>query len=157
MLEAGSRDDFRHEVVRFSQNLGFNTVSAMAVVDYAVGRSEFVSIDNAPDGYAAAMHDVPAMRRDPVMQHCRHQSVPIIWDQSTYIARGAIDLWEHQSHFGFNTGIAMALHLPEGRHFLLGVDRAVIAEDVRFARRSTAEGRGTAPTMTTMADFRCQI
>ena len=25
--------------------------------------------------------------------------------------------------FGYNTGIAMALHLPEGRHFVLGVDR----------------------------------
>ena len=39
ILEAGSRDDFRHEVVRFSQTLGFNTVSAMAVIDFAGGRT----------------------------------------------------------------------------------------------------------------------
>ena len=123
ILEAGSRDDFRREVVRFSQSLGFNTVSAMAVVDLAMGRSEFVSIDNAPDGYAAAMHDVPAMRRDPVMQHCRHQSVPIIWDQETYTRRGLGELWEEQARFGYHTGIAMALHLPEGRHFAFGVER----------------------------------
>ncbi|GCL64827.1 helix-turn-helix transcriptional regulator [Pseudaquabacterium pictum] len=123
ILEAGSRDDFRREVVRFSQSLGFNTVSAMAVVDLAMGRSEFVSIDNAPDGYAAAMHDVPAMRRDPVMQHCRHQSVPIIWDQDTYTRRGLGELWEEQARFGYHTGIAMALHLPEGRHFAFGVER----------------------------------
>lgn len=123
ILEAGSRDDFRSEVVRFSRSLGFNTVSAMAVVDLAMGRSEFVSIDNAPDGYAAAMHDVPSMRRDPVMQHCRHQSVPIIWDQDTYTRRGLGELWEEQARFGYHTGIAMALHLPEGRHFAFGVER----------------------------------
>ena len=40
MREAGSRDDFLREVVRFSQNLGFNTVSAMAVVDFGVGRNQ---------------------------------------------------------------------------------------------------------------------
>ncbi len=123
ILEVGSREDFRAGVVRFSQSLGFNTVSAMAVVDFAVGRSEFVSIDNAPDGYTAAMHDVPSMRRDPVMQHCRHNSVPIIWDQNTYTRNGLGELWEEQARFGYHTGIAMALHLPEGRHFAFGVER----------------------------------
>ena len=34
VLQAGSRDDFRSEVVRFTQGLGFRTVSAMLVVDH---------------------------------------------------------------------------------------------------------------------------
>ena len=123
VLQAGSRDDFRNEVVRFTKALGFNTVSAMAVVDHAVGRSEFVSIDNAPPGYAEAINDVPSMRRDPVMQHCRRHSVPIIWDQATYLSQGLGELWEEQARFGYRTGIAMALHLPEGRHFAMGVER----------------------------------
>lgn len=123
VLQAGSRDDFRSEVVRFTKALGFNTVSAMAVVDHTVGRSEFVSIDNAPPGYAEAINDVPSMRRDPVMQHCRRHSVPIIWDQATYLSQGLGDLWEEQARFGYRTGIAMALHLPEGRHFAMGVER----------------------------------
>lgn len=123
ILQAGSRDDFRCEVVRFTQSLGFNTVSAMAVMDYSVGRSEFVSIDNAPEGYAEAINDVPSMRRDPVMQHCRKHSVPIIWDQATYTSQGLGELWEEQARFGYRTGIAMALHLPEGRHFAMGVER----------------------------------
>jgi len=55
--EAGSRDEFRNGVVRFSQNLGFDTVSAVVVVDFAVVRSEFVSIDNAPHSHVNnAMH-----------------------------------------------------------------------------------------------------
>ena len=123
VLQAGNRDDFRSEVVRFTKALGFNTVSAMAVVDHAVGRSEFVSIDNAPPGYAEAINDVPSMRRDPVMQHCRRHSLPIIWDQATYLSQGLGELWEEQARFGYRTGIAMALHLPEGRHFALGVER----------------------------------
>lgn len=123
VLQAGSRDDFRSEVLRFTKALGFNTVSAMAVVDHSVGRSEFVSIDNAPPGYAEAINDVPSMRRDPVMQHCRRHTVPIIWDQATYLSQGLGELWEEQARFGYRTGIAMALHLPEGRHFAMGVER----------------------------------
>lgn len=123
VLQAGSRDDFRHEVVRFTQQLGFDTVSAMAVHDYSVGRSEFVTVSNAPSGYEEAVNDLSSSRRDPVMQHCRRHTWPIIWDQATYTNQGLGELWEEQARFGYRTGIAMALHLPEGRHFVLGVER----------------------------------
>ena len=140
MLEAGSRDDFLREVVRFSQNLGFNTVSAMAVVDFGVGRSEFVSIDNAPAGFAAVAHNVASMRRDPVMQHCRRHTLPIIWDQDTYTRAGLGELWEEQARFGYHTGIAMALHLPEGRHFAFGVERdQPLPEDRDALQRMVAD------------------
>lgn len=123
VLGAGSRDEFRGEVVRFAQQLGFDTVSAMAVVDHGLGRSDFVLIDNAPAGYSDAFHDVSSMRRDPVMQHCRRYSVPIVWNQDTYTQQGLGELWEEQARFGYCNGIAMALHLPQGRHFALGVER----------------------------------
>ena len=123
VLQAGSRDDFRSEVVRFTQAMGFRTVSAMMVVDYSVGRSDFVVVNNAPEGCEAVLDDVPSMRRDPVMQHCRRHTWPIVWDQSTYTNQGLGELWEAQASFGYCTGIAMALHLPEGRHFVLGVER----------------------------------
>lgn len=57
------------------------------------------------------------------MQHCKKQSVPIIWSQETYVGAGQADLWDGQARFGYRTGVAMALHLPQGRHFFLGVDR----------------------------------
>lgn len=123
VLQSGSRDEFLAEMVRFSRGLGFNTVSAVAVHDHAVGRSEFVAVDNAPAGYAEAINDIPSMRRDPVMQHCRRHALPIVWDQNTYTSQGLGELWEEQARFGYCTGIAMALHLPEGRHFALGVER----------------------------------
>jgi DNA-binding CsgD family transcriptional regulator len=123
VLKAKDRDEFRDEVVRFAQSLGFDTVAAITVVEHGVAGTDFISIDNTPQAYSNAFRDSVVMRRDPVMQHCRKQSVPIIWDQQTYTGQGLGELWEEQAQYGLNTGIAMALHLPEGRHFVLGVDR----------------------------------
>ena len=67
--------------------------------------------------------DLSISRRDPVAQHCKRNTVPIIWGQHTYVATDTAELWERQAQFGYGNGIAMALHLPEGRHFLLGVER----------------------------------
>jgi DNA-binding CsgD family transcriptional regulator len=123
VLKARTRDEFRDEVVRFTQRLGFETVSALTVIDRAPGRTDFIAVDNTPPGFSE-VYDNPAMgKRDPVMQHCKRQTVPIIWDQKTYVEHDAVELWEQQARFGYRTGIAMALHMPEGRHFLLGVDR----------------------------------
>jgi DNA-binding CsgD family transcriptional regulator len=123
VLQARDRDEFRGEVIRFANRLGFDTVSAMTVIDHGPGRSDFITIDNTPEAFLPISQDPVAGRRDPVMQHCKRQSVPIVWDQTTYVANGQGAMWELQASFGFCTGIAMALHLPEGRHFQIGVDR----------------------------------
>jgi DNA-binding CsgD family transcriptional regulator len=123
VLEAKSRDEFRGEVVRFAQHLGFDTVSAITVVDHAVGNTEFIVVDNCPSNFRDNMDDMTLARRDPVMQHCKRQTMPIVWDQNTYTSAGLGELWEAQARFGFRTGICLALLLPEGRHFILGVDR----------------------------------
>lgn len=77
---ARSREDFRDEVVRFAHSLGFTSVGAMLVIDRGIGRADFDGVHNAPPGYEEAMQDLQSVRRDPVLQHCRRQSVPIIWD-----------------------------------------------------------------------------
>jgi DNA-binding CsgD family transcriptional regulator len=123
VLQARDRDTFRDEVVRFGRALGFDTVSAVAVIDRGIGRSEFVVVDNTPQEFLSVFNDPRAMHLDPVMQHCKRQSLPIIWDQGTYTSQGQGELWEEQARHGYQTGIAMALHLPEGKHFMLGVDR----------------------------------
>lgn len=123
VMQARNRDEFRDEVVGFTHRLGFQTVSAITVVDQGLGKSEFINIHNTPVDYQEPYDDAACYKRDPVMQHCKRQTVPIIWDQNTYVSQGAGDLWEQQSSYGYCTGIAMALHMPEGRHFQLGVDR----------------------------------
>jgi DNA-binding CsgD family transcriptional regulator len=123
VLEATSPLDFRKEVIRFAESLGFNTVSAMAVVDRAGTGTEFHTVDNTPNAFTQAYHDTGLAQLDPVMQHCKHAAVPIIWNQDTYVERGYGEMWEHQARFGYRTGIALAIHLPDGRHFSMGVDR----------------------------------
>ncbi|HSV69497.1 MAG TPA: autoinducer binding domain-containing protein [Methylibium sp.] len=123
VLDARNRDEFRGEVVRFAKQLGFDTVAAVAVVDRPLDTPEFIEVDNAPEAWREAMQDPNGYRLDPVMQHCKRHSVPIVWDQSTYVKSGVGELWEAQAAFGYRAGICLALHMPEGRHFVLGVDR----------------------------------
>ncbi len=123
VLQARDADEFRGEVIRFASKLGFETVAAMTVVERGLGAADFITIGNTPIEFGQVFGDSARYRRDPVMQHCKRQSVPIIWDQQTYTGMGMGDMWEEQAEFGFHTGIAMALHLPEGRHFVFGVDR----------------------------------
>jgi DNA-binding CsgD family transcriptional regulator len=121
------------------------------VIDHAPGRTDFIAIDNTPPGFSE-VYDNPVLgKRDPVMQHCKRQTVPIIWDQKTYVDHDAAELWEQQARFGYRTGIAMALHMPEGRHFLLGVDRdqaLPVAQDAAMRILLPAAQRPEQPALT---------
>jgi DNA-binding CsgD family transcriptional regulator len=123
VLKSGTRHEFEGELIAFTKRLGFETVSATLVIDHMLGEAEFITIDNTPRAYKESFQNPLNGRRDPVMQHCKRQSVPIIWDQSTYVQSGLGDKWEEQARFGMSNGVCLALHMPEGRHFLLGVER----------------------------------
>lgn len=123
ILEVQSREEFREGIVRFANELEFDYVSAMTVVDHSLTHSEFISVNNTPQAYIDSSRDHSIARKDPVMQHCKTGTLPIVWDQATYVARGLVDLWEEQAAFGYRNGIAMAMHFPEGRHFMIGIDR----------------------------------
>jgi len=123
VLQARDPDELLTEIVGFTRRLGFETVSATTVIDHFQSDSEFIVLDNTPSAYRHTFEDPGDARRDPVMQHCKRHSVPIIWNQRTYTAIGLGEKWEMQARYGYHAGIALALHLPEGRHFFLGVDR----------------------------------
>jgi DNA-binding CsgD family transcriptional regulator len=126
ILEVQSRDEFREGIVRFANELEFDYVSAMTVVDHSLTHSEFINVDNTPQAFVDVFRDHTMGRKDPVMQHCKSGSLPIVWDQATYVAKGSADLWEEQAAFGYRNGIALALHFPEGRHFQIGLDRRAL-------------------------------
>lgn len=123
VMQADSEAVFRQEVVRFANELGFSYVSAMMVIDQSLTHSDFFTIDNTPAGYREGFQNHQIWRRDPVMQHCKRGTVPILWDQATYVRNGVEEIWEEQAAFGYRTGVALAMHMPQGRHFMLGVDR----------------------------------
>jgi DNA-binding CsgD family transcriptional regulator len=140
LLQARSRDEFRDEIVRATRQLGFDTVSAMVVIDpepptpspadpvpgerpVTLQQSEFIVVDNTPPAYRASFDSSELQQADPVMQFCKAYSIPIAWDQSTYVDARQGPLWEEQARFGYRSGVALALHLPERHHFMLGIDR----------------------------------
>lgn len=140
MLAVSTRDEFRDEVIRFTRKLGFDTVGAVTVIDHPIGDTEFVQVHNTPAAYIDSFNDAHNWKVDPVVQHCKRLSVPIIWDQSTYVTSGQGEKWEAQASFGFRTGISLALHMPEGRHFMIGVDRdQALPKDRREVTRMVAD------------------
>lgn len=137
VMQVESMDDFRHEIIRFANDLGFDYVSAMTVVDLSLERSEFINVDNRPEPMARllASEEAPG-RDDPVMQHCKRRVQPIVWNQQTYVSQGAATAWEEQAAFGYRSGVAVAMHFAEGRHFMLGVDRSAdLPKDARELTR----------------------
>jgi DNA-binding CsgD family transcriptional regulator len=140
VLQASTKAEFQREIERFANELGFRYASAMTVVDHSPTHTEFISVDNAPMAYHEVFNNSAIGRRDPVMQHCRRATVPILWNQGTYERHGAAALWEEQAAFGYRTGVALAMHFPEGRHFTLGVDREeALPTDTRELSRIVAD------------------
>ena len=123
VLEARDQAQFRSVVIRFAEQLGFSTVSALVAVDRLDRSTEFVCVHNTPMAFEQDFEAPSLGKRDPVMQHCKRQTMPIVWSQKTYLEQGAVELWEIQAQYGYRNGIAMSLHMPEGRHFTIGVDR----------------------------------
>src|SRR2546423_1128756 len=119
----GTTDELHKAILRFAGRLGFDKIGAGAVVDGPTKRMAVRAVDNAPPAYHDQYESPSNARRDPVMQHCRFSALPIVWDQAIYIAAGCGDKWEAQGSFGYKTGIAVALHLQQGRHFYIGFDR----------------------------------
>ena len=122
LAQARDWDELRSVFVRFAHSLGFDYVGGMAVIDRVGEPSEFIGTNNGPVAFRG-INDPVRGKRCPVMQHCKQSSVPLVWDQSTYVADGSGDLWEHQAAFGYRSGAITALHLPRGRHYAFGVDR----------------------------------
>ncbi len=115
---------FRRNLIGFAEELGFGLVGAFMITDMPDKTKSFSMIHNAPAAFADDVtRNEDDARRDPVLQRLKAVSVPFIYDQSVYVNAGAGDLWEEQAVFGYKTGIAVSLHIPGGRQFMLGFDR----------------------------------
>jgi hypothetical protein len=121
VMHASSRDELQRVLVCFAHDLGFGLMAAAAVYDQPGLRPEFIGVNNVPVSYLP-MFQGEVGQSDPVMQHCKHSSLPIAWNQTTYTSTGHGEKWEEMAPYGYKSGICMALHLPYGRHFVLGVD-----------------------------------
>jgi DNA-binding CsgD family transcriptional regulator len=92
------------------------------ITDHSSTLTEFQTVSNAPADYLADFEDLELARVDPVSQHCKQSTAPIVWDRRTYASAGRDELWERQAQFGYRSGLAVAMHFPKGRHFLFGAE-----------------------------------
>ena len=122
VLHAKTVKDFVRIAAEFGRSTGFHTMGSVVITEHSPGLSEFQSATNAPPDWLPEFQDLALARLDPVLQHCKRSSSPIIWDQTYYVAAGQADLWDHQAAYGYKSGIGVAIHLPRGRHFLFGFD-----------------------------------
>lgn len=121
----GSREraELESRLVSMANQLGFDRMSAFLVTERPGARPLIEIVENTPSGYIEASRDDELASRCPVLQHVKRSYRPIAYDQSTYVSAGAGDLWEIQAPFGYKAGMVVGLHLPEGRHLVVGIDR----------------------------------
>lgn len=134
--EAADRGTFEKRLLGFASALDFEIVQAALVVEKPGQAAKFEAVGNTPKAFLEAARNVEDSLRDPVLKRLRRLSVPFLYDQDLYVKEAAADLWEQQAPFGYRTGISVALHLPAGRHFLLGFDRSrpLPHDDVKLTR-----------------------
>lgn len=113
----------QNELIALAAEMDFGLVLGLVVHEIPGAPAHVTRLGNTPAAFAQASTDMADSSRDPVLQRLKALSVPVVYDQSTYVRANAADLWDHQAQFGYRTGIAVALHLPGQRHFVLGLDR----------------------------------
>jgi DNA-binding CsgD family transcriptional regulator len=127
-------------LVKFAHELEFGIISGALVVEHGAGRISSFLFGNTPEAFSTSFASTQIGKRDPVMRRLKKLSAPFVYDQSMYVREDAVDLWDHQASFGYKTGIAMALHLPGGKHFVMGVDRdKPLPEDDQAVTRIMAD------------------
>jgi hypothetical protein len=118
LLSTRSIDAYRQCLVQFTQSLGFRTMDVMAGRDQACGSTEFRHVHNIPCPEWSSL-DPSYGRRDPVMQHLKRSSYPVIWGSAHYRDPAISENYEIVAAMGMRSGISLASHLPDGRHFVL--------------------------------------
>jgi len=131
---------FRQGLIDFANDLDFGLVVAVMAVEHrgpGRAKTEYISVGNTPQAFIDASRDPGNAKRDPVHRRLMSgQSGSLIYDQDFYVNAEAGDLWEVHAPFGYRTGIAFSLLMPDYRRLLLGVDRdeALPKDPVRLNR-----------------------
>jgi DNA-binding CsgD family transcriptional regulator len=127
LIDVGLSEDFasfERRLVATADAMGFPIISGMLMRGVLKDSTmQLTTFGNTPAGHVEAAKDRDDALRDPVIDTLMSGSAPVVYDQKTYVSAGVGELWEMQAPYGYKTGIAVKLHLPGDKHFLLGVDR----------------------------------
>lgn len=123
LLQAKSRDDVVATLSSLVLGLGLEYFSTVQIQDRHGSAPTFRNSGNTPPEYQGGDYHDPALgQADPVMQHAKNSSLPLVWNRETYANAGAENVWENQANFGMRSGAIVATHMPRGRHFVIGFE-----------------------------------
>lgn len=127
LIDVGMSEDFEsfeRRLVATADAMGFPLISG-GLMRGSLKESgvQGRSFGNTPEGHAEAYRNLDDTLRDPVIERLMSQSLPVVYEQKTYVEAGVGELWDLQAQYGYKTGIGIKLHLPGEKTFLLGVDR----------------------------------
>lgn len=122
ILHATNVKEFSKGIVEFVQDRGFEWMAVAVIIDHSPTLTEFKTVTNAPPAFLGDFENLDAGLIDPVSQHCKRSTMPILWDRHTYVDSKERLLWERQAEHGYRSGFAFAMHFDKGMHFMFGVD-----------------------------------
>lgn len=127
LIDVGLSEDFEsfeRRLVATADAMGFPIISGVLMRGQLTANGvDGRSFGNTQAGHAEAYKDASKALRDPVLDRLLNQPLPVVYDQTTYVGAGSGELWEAQAPYGYKTGVAVKLHLPGDKTFLLGIDR----------------------------------
>lgn len=123
--QAADLDAFKRGLGTMAANMGFELFGALSVTEDPSNEKALAtsSIHNMPSAYVNLAVSASRLKRDPVLKRLKNTAIPFLYHQDLYVREDAADLWEIQAPYGYKTGLAMALHMPNHQHFALGFDR----------------------------------
>lgn len=123
--QAADFASFRQGLIDFANDLDFGLIAGVLAIEHRGPgtKNEYITVSNTPTAFLEAFNDASNAKRDPVHRHVMNNAAPLVYDQDLYVKADAADLWEKQAPFGYKTGLAVSVHMPGYRRFLLGVDR----------------------------------
>ena len=123
LVAATDADLFEVVIRKCGEAWGFPLFTSAIVQQRTETFADWFQCMNVPAAFREASRDPVNGRRDPVQQRSKSTSAPFAWNRSFYAQANTDDLWEEQAPFDYHAGIAIAMHLPAGLHFLLSFDR----------------------------------
>jgi DNA-binding CsgD family transcriptional regulator len=122
LFTAQSELDICKSIAVACHELGFRWGNGFGATPDEGGDWVFRRFGAFPKEFPLAYLQGPDVRLDPVMQYVKHSALPLVWNKATYERVGRVAMWEIQAPYGLANGIAAALHMPDGRGFMLGFD-----------------------------------
>jgi len=98
-------------LLRFAENIGFNFCSVTLTASHPQTRFNALHINNYPKAWNVQYQNEHYENTDPVIAHCNHTTLPIVWSEAAYAK--SPDLWHGLQQNEIRHGWSQSFHHAE--------------------------------------------